>query len=99
LNFLKRYLNFFLFHHSSFIIKDLSPLAAGGKKGNFMAGEISYSYNKRGSYEGFIRGELYIVDESILHLREFVDVETTPDRLLYSLSICECFKSFDLPLW
>ena len=42
------------------------------------------SYNKRGSCEGFIRGELYFVDESKLHLREFVDVETTPDRLMYA---------------
>jgi len=42
------------------------------------------SYNKRGSYEGFIRGELYFVDESKLHLREFVDVETTSDRLMYA---------------
>jgi len=42
------------------------------------------SYNKRGSYEGYIRGELCFVDESKLHLREFVDVETTPDRLMYA---------------
>jgi hypothetical protein len=42
------------------------------------------SYNKRGSYEGFIRGELYFVDESRLHLREFVDVEITTDRLMYA---------------
>jgi hypothetical protein len=42
------------------------------------------SYNKRGSYEGFIRGELYFVDESKLHLREFVDVETSPDRVMYA---------------
>jgi hypothetical protein len=42
------------------------------------------SYNKRGSYEGYIRGELCFVDESKLQLREFVDVETTPDRLMYA---------------
>jgi len=42
------------------------------------------SYNKRGSYEGFIRGELSFVDESKLHFREFVDVETTPDRVMYA---------------
>ena len=41
------------------------------------------SYKKRGSYEGFIRGELYIVDGSIFHLREFVDVEIIVDRLMY----------------
>jgi hypothetical protein len=42
------------------------------------------SYLKRGSYEGLIRGELHFVDESKLHLREFVDVETTTDRLMYA---------------
>ena len=42
------------------------------------------SYNKRGSYEGYIRGELYFVDESKLHPREFIDVETKPDRLMYA---------------
>lgn len=30
---------------------------------------------------GFIHGEIYFVDDSILHLREFVDVETMPHRL------------------
>jgi hypothetical protein len=42
------------------------------------------SYIKRGSYEGLIRGEFHFVDESKLHLREFVDVETTTDRLMYA---------------
>lgn len=42
------------------------------------------SYKKRGSCEGFIRGELYFVDGSMLHLREFVDVEITSDRLMYA---------------
>jgi hypothetical protein len=42
------------------------------------------SYKKRGSYEGFIRGEVYFVDGSLLHLREFVDVEMTTDRLMYA---------------
>ena len=34
-------------------------------------------YDKRGTYEGFIHGELYFVDGSILHFREMVDVEMT----------------------
>ncbi len=42
------------------------------------------SYKKRGRCEGFIRGELYLVDGSVLHLREFVDVEFAPDRLMYA---------------
>jgi len=41
------------------------------------------TYDKRGSHEGFIRGEVYFVDGSSLHLREFVDVEIDVDRLTY----------------
>ena len=43
----------------------------------------SITYDKRSTQEGFIRGEIYFVDASVLHLREFVDVETTVERLLY----------------
>jgi len=39
--------------------------------------------DKRSTYEGFIRGEIYFVDGSLLHLREFVDVEFDLDRLTY----------------
>lgn len=42
------------------------------------------NYDKRSTYEGFIRGEVYFVDGSILHLREFVDVEIIIDRLTYA---------------
>ncbi len=42
------------------------------------------TYEKRGTYEGFIRGELHFVDDSVLHLREFVDVEAGGDRLMYA---------------
>jgi len=41
------------------------------------------NFDKRGTYEGFIRGEIYFVDGSVLHLREFIDVELTIDRLMY----------------
>lgn len=41
------------------------------------------TYDKRSTHTGFIRGELYFVDGSVLHLREFVDVETAVERLLY----------------
>ena len=43
----------------------------------------SITYDKRGTHEGFMRGEIYFVDASVLHLREFVDVETSVERLLY----------------
>ena len=44
---------------------------------------FNVAYDKRGNYEGFIRGEVYLVDDSVLHLREFVDVEIGMDRLTY----------------
>jgi len=41
------------------------------------------TYDKRSTYEGFIRGEIYFLDGSVLHIREFVDVESDVERLLY----------------
>lgn len=41
------------------------------------------TYDKRGAHEGFIRGEVYLVDGSVLHVREFVDVEIGVNRLTY----------------
>ena len=38
---------------------------------------------KRGSHEGFIKGTLNFLDSSVLHFREFVDVEVGLDRLMY----------------
>lgn len=38
---------------------------------------------KRGTYEGLVRGELTFVDGSILHFREYVDAEAEIDRLMY----------------
>ena len=51
------------------------------------------TYEKRGTHEGFIRGELSIVDGSAFYLREFVDVETTIDRLMYAYQ----FINLNLP--
>jgi hypothetical protein len=42
------------------------------------------TYETRGTYEGFIRGELYFIDSSCLHIREFLDVEITVERLMYA---------------
>lgn len=39
---------------------------------------------KRSSYRGFIRGQINFTDGSILYLREFVNVETTISREMYS---------------
>ncbi|NJN96972.1 MAG: hypothetical protein HC875_24190 [Anaerolineales bacterium] len=41
------------------------------------------TYDKRGTHAGFAHGELYFADGSTLHLREFVDVETHINRLMY----------------
>jgi hypothetical protein len=41
------------------------------------------TYDKRTRHTGFIRGELFFVDGSMLHLREFVDVEDGVDRFTY----------------
>lgn len=41
------------------------------------------TFEKRSTYEGFIRGEIYFVDGSVLHLREFLGVEMAEDRLMY----------------
>ncbi|MFB2935678.1 DUF6516 family protein [Aerosakkonemataceae cyanobacterium BLCC-F154] len=40
--------------------------------------------DKRGDSEGFIRGVIKLTDSSILYLREFVNVETTINREMYS---------------
>jgi len=43
----------------------------------------SIAYEKRSTHEGVIRGRLQFVDESVLEWREYVDVETSEDRLMY----------------
>ena len=42
----------------------------------------SVSFDKRSTYEGHVRAELYFMDGSVLHVREYLDVETTVDRLM-----------------
>jgi len=39
---------------------------------------------KRGLYEGFFRAKIIFIDQSYLYVREFVDVELTLDRKMYS---------------
>ena len=40
-------------------------------------------FDKRSTYEGFVRGIIYFRDNSTLHVREFVDVESHKERLMY----------------
>ena len=44
----------------------------------------SLTYDKRSTYIGFIRGEIYFLDGSLLHLREFVNVEYGIERYMYA---------------
>lgn len=45
---------------------------------------FNLNFDKRGLYEGFIKGKIDYKDNSLLHLREFVYVEITVDRKMYS---------------
>lgn len=51
------------------------------------------TYDKRGTHEGFIRGEIYFIDGSVLHFREAVDTELTIDRLMYAYQYRTAAKS------
>jgi hypothetical protein len=50
---------------------------------------FNIDYEKRGFYEGFIRGIINFKDNSLLHLREFAYVETIIDRKMYSYQYME----------
>ena len=45
---------------------------------------FNLDFEKRGLYEGFIRGQINFKYNSLLHLREFVYVEISLDRKMYS---------------
>lgn len=51
------------------------------------------TYDKRGTHEGFLRGELYFVDGSVLHFREAVDTELIIDRLMYAYQYMTATKA------
>lgn len=42
------------------------------------------TYDIRGPFEGYVRGELTLLDGSTLHVREYVDVEMMIERLTYA---------------
>jgi hypothetical protein len=44
----------------------------------------SVTYDKRSTSIGFIRGDIYFLDGSLLHLREFVNVEHGVERFMYA---------------
>lgn len=51
------------------------------------------TYDKRGAYVGYVRGELYFADESVLHIREFVDVEDDVERFTYAYHYMDANQS------
>lgn len=44
---------------------------------------FNVTYDKRSTYIGFIRGSIYFLDGSLLHLREFVNVQHGVERYMY----------------
>jgi hypothetical protein len=44
----------------------------------------SVTYDKRSTSVGFIRGSIYFIDGSMLHLREFVNVQHDIERYMYA---------------
>lgn len=50
---------------------------------NPLVASFNVAYDRRSGYEGFVSGELHLVDGSVLHIREYVDVEIAVERLMY----------------
>jgi hypothetical protein len=50
--------------------------------------------DKRDTYEGFIKAEIIFMDDSVLFVREFVSVETTVDRDMYSYQFMDSTNNF-----
>jgi hypothetical protein len=42
------------------------------------------TYDKRSTYIGHVRGEIYFLDASYLHLREYVNTERGTERYVYA---------------
>lgn len=51
---------------------------------NSVIHSTTLTFDKRSTYVGFIRGEIYFLDGSRLHLREFVNVERDVNRYSYA---------------
>ena len=49
-----------------------------------VAHSSSVDYDKRSTYVGFVRGEVDFVDGTMLHLREFVNLQKPFKRLAYA---------------
>jgi hypothetical protein len=54
---------------------------------------FNFNAEKKGLYKGFIRGDIYFNDGSLLHLREFVNVETSRERGKYAYQYMDATKT------
>ncbi len=45
---------------------------------------FNVSFDKRGTHQGVIRNEILFMNGSMLYVREFIDVESGVERLMYS---------------
>lgn len=41
------------------------------------------NFDKRSSMVGFVRGQIYFVNDTVLHLRELIDLRKSPKQVLY----------------
>lgn len=61
---------------------------------NPLVASFSVAYDRRSTHEGFVCGELHFVDGSVLHVREYVDVETVVERLMYVYQYLDAAGAF-----
>lgn len=59
-----------------------------------LVASFNVAYDRRSTYEGFVYGELHFVDGSVLHVREYVDVETSVERLMYVYQYLDAAGAF-----
>lgn len=55
-----------------------------------MAQLTRVTLDKRSTHAGFVKAEISFIDESVLYVREFVDVENSEERLMY---VYQCVTS------
>ena len=53
----------------------------------------TFNSQKQGTYQGIIRGEARLKDNSMLYFREFVDVKITVERDMYSYQYMTASKN------
>ncbi len=55
---------------------------------------FTITYEKRTTHRGYIRGSVVFIDDSVLHIREFVDVRDTSERLTYAYHYMRASQQF-----